>query len=236
LVKLEQATGDMSLQLCREKCQVLPCSASLGRDTVNVISDLCRHAKVAVVNQMQALGCLLSSSDTAVKEWCDSGVKEMDGYFDLLAHPTLPPQIGYTLLRQCAQPRMSYLARVVPSDHLRSAAQAFDDSVVDAFARMHDIGRTVITSDVKQRIHLPLSMGCMGVPSLLSISPAAYSASLLSASTDIQRLPVHPDSHVADVAQQLQSSRTTLQQGGVDVLKVCKVSSDNELVNLLATG
>ena len=132
LGKLEQLTSVMELQLCREKCQVLPCSASASASTLEFITDSCREAGVGVVTRLQALGCPLSSSDSAVQSWCETGVERMTG----LLRPARAPRrclrrSAYSLLRQCAQPTMSYLARVVPSEQLQSAARAFDGAVVD---------------------------------------------------------------------------------------------------------
>jgi hypothetical protein len=232
LGKLEELTSAMSLTLSRQKCQVLPCTASAKGRARSQVEQQAKDAGIAVVDQVVALGCLLSSDRNAVQQWCSDAVEEMDQYFGLLSHPTMVPQVAYTLLRQCAQPRMSYLARVVPNDHLAPAAQAFDTAVVDSFARMHVIADTLVTPDVKQAIHLPLSMGGMGIPSLVSISPAAYTASLLTAAKDIQSLPVNTDNHSTAVAQQLQSAILALQQGGVEVLKECDVAKTEGLINI----
>ena len=121
---------------------------------------------------------MISIDDSKVSEWCTDKVNDLREYFDKLSHRLMPAQVGYTLLRMCANPKMTYLARTVPTGVLMEAAGAFDGCVTEAFKGIHEL-----TSDeyyeVEQRVRLPIKLGGMRLPSLTSIAPAAYATSLV---------------------------------------------------------
>jgi hypothetical protein len=62
-------------------------------------------------------------------------------FFEALTHPAMPAQVGYSLLRYCAVPRMSFMARTVQPHLFRNTAELFDRMVRNSFVEMMQLER-----------------------------------------------------------------------------------------------
>ena len=100
-----------------------------------------------------------------------------------LTHPAMPVQIGLTLLRYCALPRLSYLARTTHPAHLSAAASDFDRMAWECFAKLVGLSGSP-AAEIREQIQLPLSMGGLGIRPVTSYSATAYFASLAATLPD----------------------------------------------------
>lgn len=105
-------------------------------------------------------------------ERADTTVDQHRSFFAALTHPVMPVEIGMIRLRYCALPRLSYLART--THPLTAAATRFDSIVRDCFVKLMQT-KQILPVEVLEQMQLPLSMGGMGLRSVASYSPAAYS-------------------------------------------------------------
>ena len=247
LSKLKTLCGDSGLTLAVNKCQVLPCYRNaMGADTgdtdyLKSIKDTCKQADVRVVGQMEALGSVLSNYDDGVGAHVMRQVCNQQSYFDLLCHDSMPQQMAYKLLRDSANPSMNYITRVCPTDDIKDALVKWDDMVGDAFFRMHHIDVNSHGPDVsrhrRQQVHLPISMGGMGLMSVHESAQAAYTASLCTAYDDIVALDIESSQvsssaevNTADVATAYITQNTApnmqyMSGRNVDVMALCEVES-----------
>jgi hypothetical protein len=197
------AQHEFGLTLRRDKCAVYvpndesdgdgeaaeATAATAAAATVQhaTIEQACAVRQLPIVRSLPLLGMLVGS-DAAVAEFCSSAVDAHAPFFAALVHPTMPLQVGYLLLRHCALPRLSFLARTMQPRHFHSAAARFDEKVLRCFETMmglssrtmehnqqaHHLPRHQITS----QIQLPVSMGGMGLRPTSLVSHAAYFSSL----------------------------------------------------------
>jgi hypothetical protein len=107
-------------------------------------------------------------SDATVSEHAESVADSHEQLFQKLEHPSMPTQIGLLLLRYCALPRLSFLARTVPPALLHSAASQFDARVLRCFHILTKIDAASSPPDtsaeqLRSQISLPVSAGGMGL-------------------------------------------------------------------------
>ena len=254
LGQFQQSVGDVGLSLSWDKCKVLPCLQTAHQPSVlQNLRELCANQTLKLVEQLPLLGAVLSTSESEERQWCTDLVDEMEDYFRLITDPAMPPQIGYALLRQCTQPRLSYLTRVTPSGIIREAAELFDKAVLEAFTVLHQLPYATLATEQKQilqtLVNLPCSRGGMGIASAANASPAAYLASLLSAAADISSLAIlpttvadqdptaaaHAASHVnsarAILIHTTQSACEAVEELGAKVMEQCGVPDAAALVD-----
>ena len=159
----------------------------------------------------------------AVRAHAQSAVDAAEPLFTCIEHPSMPVQIGMQLLRQCALPKLSFLARTIPPDQLREAAAAFDRRVTLCFNRLmkiSDASRPEDTSaeQLSTQISLPIKAGGMGLRPLQRVSHAAYFASAAAIMPEF--IKAFPPTRCADYTttnlhSELSACLTHLQQAGV---------------------
>jgi len=196
-----------NLHLVPVKCQVFAPIPSL------LIETACRTRHLSQDTKMESLGVMFGSpADIAAH--CMHIADNSDFFFMALAHPEMGTQEGYSLLRQCGQPRMNYLARTTYPELLDRAAASFDkhalscamtifgqsERSLDALQESEDdeftfqnAPRTSLVSreQLLQRMSLPISAGGLGLRPIHRTRHAAYFSALLSFLADFLRLYPH---------------------------------------------
>ena len=133
----------------------------------------------------------------------------------------MPTQVGYSLLRCCAVPHMSFMARTVQPHLFHDTAQLFDRMVRRSFAEMMQLQQRtredqlphMSAAQLEERISLPISSGGMGLRPFARISHAAYFSSLAAVMPDFTALfPECSDFTFTRIHKQLQASRQQLLQ------------------------
>ena len=137
----------------------------------------------------------------------------------------MPAQIALQLLRYCALPRLSFLARTIHPTHFQSAADSFDAQIIACFhaiIRISGMSRPPDTSvdELHTQITLPLKAGGIGLRPVKRVSHAAYFASCASIMPDF--IAAFPSSHCADYTAtelhaELEHCRAHLHKHGVGV-------------------
>lgn len=167
------------LQLRVDKCSVyLPPADDTPVETRRAIEAACASRQLKCLSQMELLGVMLGTDDD-VRAHLTISIDQHQKLFECLRHPAMPVQIGYALLRWCALPRLSYLARTTdPMVMIRpEMAPRFDLMVTSTFKAMMKVEHDPITHE---QITLPISRGGMGLRPVWSTSASAYFSSLAS--------------------------------------------------------
>jgi hypothetical protein len=102
--------------------------------------------------------------------------------FEQLQHPALPPQEAMLILRSCAIPIPVYLSRVLPPAVMLPAAHAFDEQVIITASRILKLP-PILEPAQKDQMTLKLINSGFGLPSVVTLSPIAYTCALASAAT-----------------------------------------------------
>jgi len=192
--KLNTLCADTGLTLAVNKCSVLPCFSNVTEtnDHIQRIEEICRNVNLKVSGEIYPLGSVITNFEDGVGDHVMKMVTQQEKYFDLLCDAYMPPQLAYKLLRDCANPSMNYVTRVIRADLISDALIKWDDMSFDAFFKMHNIdveslGEATCAA-ARQQAQLPLSCGGMGITSIHQSAHAAYMASLLTAHNDINKL------------------------------------------------
>ena len=111
---------------------------------------------------MESLGVMFGTN-SAVHDHCMKSLTRHAEFLASLTHKEMPVQIALLLLRFCAVPRFSYLARTTPPTLFVDAAIQFDSMIWNCFARLIRSTSDSISEDVKKQAQLPLSRGGMGL-------------------------------------------------------------------------
>jgi len=136
----------------------------------------------------------------------------------------MPTHIALQLLRYCALPRLSFLARTTPPDQLHSSAIRFDQLVLQTFLHIVQLTpagmrqQPVTEAEMHTQIQLPLSKGGMGLGPVARISAAAYFASAATILPDFIRAFPSIDSisfTETELCAQLEECRRLLSEQGV---------------------
>jgi hypothetical protein len=180
--RIQQMAASFHLTLRVDKCAVyIPASVSTAEDRERIIR-ACADRSLAHSDRMESLG-VMHGSDDAIRTQCAETVERHRSFFTALTHPAMPVQIGLTLLRYCALPRLSYLARTTHPANLSTAASDFDRMAWECFAKLVGLSGSP-AAEIQEQIQLPLSMGGLGMRPVTSYSATAYFASLAATLPD----------------------------------------------------
>ncbi|MDR3403430.1 MAG: reverse transcriptase domain-containing protein [Chthoniobacter sp.] len=206
--RMKNKAPEYSLELQVAKCQAYLPPTAFGtvvpaveeeeeeerqRATRARVHSACASAGLQCVPRLEALGVTFGTNDDIEAE-LDDIVSSHTSFFEAITHAKMPTQVGYALLRQCALPRLGFLARTTRPHLIRAAAERFDAMVLHHAERLLDIGERsrsllpseMITNDqLVERISLPISLGGLGLRPFTRVSHAAYFSSLAQALPDI---------------------------------------------------
>jgi hypothetical protein len=185
--QLKQQSPEYNMQLQVAKCKVFAQQQQLDRaDAVaSGIRSGCEDRQLRLDTKMEALG-VMHGNDDAVQEHALTAAESHALLFARLCHPDMPVQIGFQLLRLCAQPRLAFLARTTPPELFTAAAEKFDEMMAQCFARLSGIDEraksalepSVSRQAIDTRIALPIRMGGVGLRPVAPTRHAAYFSSL----------------------------------------------------------
>ncbi|MDR3446153.1 reverse transcriptase domain-containing protein, partial [Dyella sp.] len=180
------------LQLRVDKCSVyVPPTDDLPPATRHSIEHACTSRQLRCLDRLELLGVTLGTAED-IHSHLTRSIDQHQKLFEYLHHPAMPTQIGFALLRYCALPRLSYLARTTLPEHMLRSEMAprFDSMVIDCYHRI--MGTTEEMSDrhVLEQIQLPIKRGGMGLRPVARTCHSAYFASLASIMTEfVQAFP-----------------------------------------------
>ena len=211
--RVAAAAPSHSLQLRVDKCVVyLP--PSLSAPDRAAVQTECDKRNLRTSDKLMSLG-VMHGSDAEVEQHCMAKVDSHERFFDLLCHPAMPVQSGFTLLRYCALPRLGYLARTTPPDRLRAAAARFDAMALRCFHRLMQTDPTVVSPEMLHQMQLPLSAGGMGMRPVERTAATAYFASLAAMLPDLVQAFPSIQLRSSETYQQLLDCWRTMRQQGV---------------------
>ena len=164
-----------------EKCRVLWPHPTNPPDTI--VEQCARLGLVLVRGHMEVLGAWVGcdSPDVSVSSRIVTAADSHKVLFDALAHKQMPAQLGSLLLRQCAQPRMGYLARVTPPAVSVDGLKRFDSMVVECFREINALPEISGASVAYHLLSMPIRSGGFGLRSYSLIAHSAYFASAVNA-------------------------------------------------------
>ena len=215
-VQAQAASFRLQLQVPKCKLFIPPTSHPLA-ESIRVAA---APRQLECTSSLLALG-VTHGHDSAVTEHCLAMARSHERFFDALTHPAMPAQVGFALLRYCAVPRMSFLARTVQPHLFRETAELFDGMVRDCFTRLVQLERRMredqlphmSAAQLAERISLPISSGGMGLRPFTRISHAAYFSSLAAVMPDFTALfPECSDFTQTHMHRQLETCRKHLLQ------------------------
>jgi hypothetical protein len=193
--RIKQLAPEYHLALRTEKCQVFIPPQLDDRSILDSIHSACHTRSLNHRTRIEALGVVFGK-DSDVEDHAAATVMQHARFFDLLTHPSMPVQVGYSLLRYCAVPRLSFLSRTIHPRLFAASAARFDSMVRDCLAKMMQIDAgskgllapSLTAQQIDERISLPINMGGLGMRPFTRTSHAAYFSSLAT---------ILPDFHVA---------------------------------------
>lgn len=170
------------LNLCIEKCiTYLP--PSLPEHHVETCINMCNNVGIHYADNMESLGVRFGNDDI-IRSHCLDIIHQHQPFFDALCHPSMPVQIGYTLLRYCGIPRLSYLTRTVHPSILLPLTNLFDHMVIECFHKMmqtHKIAQVeYYQHHIQTMCNLPLAKGGLGIRPMFRTSIPAYFAATVN--------------------------------------------------------
>jgi len=237
--KLQSLCTDADLVLAVNKCTILPCRSNVTETEEHIkrIEQVASSTNIKVDEKLNALGGVLSNYQDDVSTFVLNMVNQQQSYFDLLCNEYLPPQIAYKMLRDCANPSMSYITRVCNTELIGDALVKWDNMSLAALFNMHQIdveslGDTTCNNARKQA-QLPLSRGGMGITSMYQAANAAYMSSLLTAHDDISKLQLgtcnntQSDDEKEDEINNQTTQSTTVQYKSNTVLNIQYMNERN---------
>ena len=203
---IRQHAESYHLHLSVEKCAVYMPISDLNNDSNNQhresVHQDCVIRQLQLCKSLDTLGVTIGP-DVDVRSHCSDIIESHKSFFTALTHPSMPVQIANSLLRSCALPRLSYLARTVPPALFKDAAKQWDEQIIQCFMKLMEIDPTVFTDtgchstmnadDIRLQLQLPISTGGMGLRPMQSISHAAYFSSLASVMPDFVALNPNPN-------------------------------------------
>jgi hypothetical protein len=184
--KVRELAPQYGLTLRMDKCAVF-IPESVSSDNRSTIRGSCNALSLAHSDRMESLGVMFGSS-AAIDDHCTKSLKRHEQFLAALRNREMPVQIALLLLRFCAVPRLSYLARTVDPNVFAApggAAELFDSMLWNCFAQL--IGSRDASSlpkEVRLQAQLPLSRGGLGLRSVKDLAPTAYFSSLASSLSD----------------------------------------------------
>jgi Reverse transcriptase (RNA-dependent DNA polymerase) len=225
--RLCESAPSYNMQLQVAKCKVLYDSTMMNESTRALIHTGCAERHLEATTKMEALG-VMHGSDETVTEHARETMESHALLFARIAHPAMPVQVGYQLLRFCAQPRLSFLARTVRPDLLEEAATAFDAMMMRCFMRLTHIDEraksslepTLPRDSVDVRISLPIRMGGVGLRPVTRYHHSAYFSSLAASLPSICAAFPDLDVEATSISSQLEECR--------EEMKKCMDVSDEE--------
>ena len=131
-------------------------------------------------------GACLGTCDEERSAWYSQRVAEHDALFDALGNAafTNSPQAGtqtaFLILLYCAAPKLNFILRTAPPQVIDQAAKAFQAKVQQALASLLHLDGASLTDAMRAQAALPPKLGGLGLVDPSRISPAAYSAAVIS--------------------------------------------------------
>ena len=201
--RIKQLAAGYHLNLRSDKCQVFVPPQLSDAAALAAIHAACAERALQHNTHIEALGVMFGT-DNDVRSHASDVVSSHERFFAALTHPSMPVQIGFSILRHCGIPRLGFLSRTVPPKLFDAAARQFDQMARDCFDHMMQIDAVsrgllaplLTEQQVATRLSLPLRMGGMGMRPVARISHAAYFSSLATVMPDF--LSAFPN--CADVA------------------------------------
>lgn len=227
--RVQAKAAAFQLELQVPKCKLfIPPSSRAAAERIRAAAV---HRQLECTSSLLALG-VTHGDDSAVRKHCSETARSHERFFDALSHPAMPAQIGFALLRYCAVPRMSFMARTVQPHLFHETAELFDRMVRDCFATLIRLERRMrqdqlphmSTAQLSERVSLPISSGGMGLRPFTRISHAAYFSSLAAVMPDFTALfPECHDFTLTRMHQQLEECRQHLLQQRADAQQTAAV-------------
>lgn len=221
--RVQAQAATLGLQLQVPKCKLfIPPSSRARAESIRAAA---APRQLECVSSLLTLG-VTHGDDSDVTEHCMSTAQSHESFFAALTHPAMPAQVAFSLLRYCAVPRMSFMARTVQPHLFRETAEVFDLMVRNSFAEMTRLERRIredqpphmSAAQLEQRVSLPISAGGMGLRPCARISHAAYFSSLAAVMPDFTALfPECSDYSLTRIHQQLDACRQHLLQQQADL-------------------
>ncbi|MDR3548323.1 MAG: hypothetical protein P4M11_08695, partial [Candidatus Pacebacteria bacterium] len=206
------------LQLRVDKCSVyIPPADDLSPATRHSIEHACTSRQLRCLDRLELLGVTLGTAED-IHSHLTRSIDQHQKLFEYLHHPAMPTQIGFALLRYCALPRLSYLARTTLPEHMLRSEMAprFDSMVIDCYHRI--MGTTEEMSDrhVLEQIQLPIKRGGMGLRPVARTCHSAYFASLASIMTEfVQAFPATENYRIDYLQTKVTRELTVAREGMV---------------------
>ena len=187
----------MIIQLNKSFC-LWPRTTGVPRSIAEAAGDRSLPIKEAAAKLLGAfIGDDLAAHKLFVMEQLESSVDTLHA----LSHPSIPAQVALLLLRSCLLPRSNYVLRVSPPTATQEAASLLDQRILEFCTYKLNLP-VPLPADAVDQLHMPISMGGVGVrPLSRSVSPA-YLASYLQICADQADAPTPTEG--SDVLTDLQ--------------------------------
>ena len=219
---IQQQAGQYQLTLRVDKCAVYLPDTLADDEERSRVMHTCSTLGLAYSDSLETLGVMLGNED-AVAAHAEAAVRSHEPLFACLEHPAMPTQVALLLLRYCTVPRLGFLARTVPPEHFRAAAQLFDERVQRCFQTIVQLRPESLPPDtsaeqLREQIQLSLKAGGMGLRPAQRVSHAAYFASAAAVLADfIKAFPAGECSEYAhtQLNRELEECRAQLLADGV---------------------
>ena len=147
-----QHAKDYHLHLSVDKCAVYMPISKLNNDNNiihrNNIQLECANRTLQLNTSLETLGVMIGPNNI-VRQQCDNIIESHSKIFAALHHPNMPVQIALALLRSCALPRLSYLARTVPPALFRDAAKKWDQLIQENFLKLANLDPNIFLKNSK---------------------------------------------------------------------------------------
>jgi hypothetical protein len=164
---------DLGLQLSTQKTSLLWPSPSIPPPLS--LSSLAANSDITLVQgAVPLLGSIVGLDKHAIRTFLRTKVDHHQEFFEALRCPRLPAQHALLLLRLSAHPRMNFLLRTLPPDLTAAACAAFDTQIRTSAIHILQLTHDHLSQVALDQFRLPLRRGGLGLPSMLSIAPAAF--------------------------------------------------------------
>ena len=181
--RIVDLSSNYHLKLRIDKCAVYVPPCLVNESDHSAVLQSCTARKLAHFDHLESLGVLLGSDD-AIETHIDTAIDSHEHLFRCLQHPSMPAQIGFSILRYCALPRLSFLARTTHPRNFLAGAKRFDARIIACFRSIMQIEAdtklpNLPSAHIHTQLTLPIKVGGLGLRPMERISHAAYFASLV---------------------------------------------------------
>jgi hypothetical protein len=144
-----------------------------NREVPAELQSQCDELGLEVVkNNAVVLGTLVGLiNETEADKFVEGKIKDHDDFFNALVNPHMSKTVAALLLNFCAQPRMNYVFRTLPS-------VLYPAQVAEWEKKCAEVARHVYSCNVAiNRRSLRISQGGFGIDDAQAVAPVAYFAS-----------------------------------------------------------